>query len=53
MAELLKFHKILHEDGNYLMEDEPEFPLVNRQDNLGVAIFRKHMDFYSLNVFPF
>ncbi|MCR4283938.1 MAG: hypothetical protein NUV64_01285 [Parcubacteria group bacterium] len=51
MAELLKFHKVLHENGNFFMEDEPESLLLTGKENFGgIVIFKEHIDCYSLYV---
>lgn len=51
MAELLKFYKVLHENGNFFMEDEPELLLLTGKDDFeGVVIFKEHADCYSLYV---
>lgn len=51
MAELLKFHKVLHENGNFFMEDEPEVLLFeDGEDFGGIIIFLEHADCYSLYV---
>ncbi|PIR57999.1 MAG: hypothetical protein COU71_01070 [Parcubacteria group bacterium CG10_big_fil_rev_8_21_14_0_10_38_31] len=48
MAELLKFHKVINEEGSYLTEEEPDFLLLGEEDLGGLFFYKKHTGFYSL-----